>query len=131
MRWAKLAAAAIIATPLAAWAFFKPLRVLAPELSGVDCYGQTICTDDPSRLEEMNALRAEAMTFVQRKLGKIEHPPRVIFCATARCEKAFGFTSNAAYNVGTAGLVVRPSISARFASGCQRRSGSSKEWPTR
>ena len=29
--------------PVAAWAFYKPTRVLAPELAGVACVSEVIC----------------------------------------------------------------------------------------
>jgi len=98
----------LLTAPFATWAFFKPVRVLAPELLGLSCTAQGVCVDDPARLAEAAALKQEAVEFVQARIGTLRTVPRAIFCATARCAKAFGFTSNAAYNVGTSGLVVSP-----------------------
>ena len=39
----------LISSPVAAWAFYKPARVLDPELAGVSCVSKLICTDDASR----------------------------------------------------------------------------------
>lgn len=100
-----VALAATIA-PIACWAFIKPLRVLAPELAGLQCFDGQVCIDDPARLDEARALRQQALAFVSQRVAPIGHAPRMLFCTTAACEKTFGFTSNGAYNVGTSGLVV-------------------------
>ena len=47
--------------PVAAWAAFKPLRVVAPELLGLHCTAQGICIDDLRRLPEALALRQFAL----------------------------------------------------------------------
>ena len=101
-----LAAMALLAAPLAAWALWKPIRALAPELAGVKCFTGDVCTDDPSKMSEALLLRQEAMQFVQQKAGGFKATPRMIFCSTPQCEKTFGFTSNAAYSVGSSALVV-------------------------
>jgi hypothetical protein len=101
-----VAIATLLASPFAAWSFWKPIRVLAPELAGVQCYAGQVCTDDPSRVPEALSLRGEALEFVQRKAGAFEASPRMIFCTTARCDRSFGITSKAAYSLGSRGLVV-------------------------
>ncbi|MEY4764234.1 MAG: hypothetical protein RI907_907 [Pseudomonadota bacterium] len=92
--------------PVVAWASYKPVRVLAPELLGMHCAPSGVCVDDRQRLSEAEALRAEALAFVAHKLGAIQRPPRVIFCATEACSRSFGFKKTAAYNVGTLGAVI-------------------------
>ena len=94
--------------PVAAWAAFKPLRVVAPELLGLHCTAQGICIDDLRRLPEALALRQEAVAFVDQRIDRIGAVPRMVFCADSPCAKAFGFTHQAAYNVGTAGIVIGP-----------------------
>jgi hypothetical protein len=47
--------AVALALPLAAWAFVKPVRVLAPELEGLECEG-SVCVDDPARRAEAEQL---------------------------------------------------------------------------
>jgi hypothetical protein len=42
----------MLCAPVAAWAFFKPVRVVAPELAGISCLNDTLCTDDVSRYQE-------------------------------------------------------------------------------
>jgi hypothetical protein len=94
--------------PVAAWAAFKPVRVLAPELLGLHCSAQAVCVDDLSRLAEATSLKDEAVTFVNRHVARIQSTPRMVFCSTSECSSAYGFTSQGAYNVGTYGVVVSP-----------------------
>jgi len=101
----RIFAFALLVAPLAAWAFVKPIRVLAPTLAGVTCVGN-VCVDDLSRLPEAQRLAGEAIEFVQSNIGKLQEAPRMIFCSGRECSKSFGFTYDGAYNVGTYGLVI-------------------------
>ena len=103
-----LVLATLSALPLVTWAAFKPIRVLAPQLAGVQCTEANICIDDLTKLQQAVALRDESVTFVETRIGKLRKVPRYIFCTTAECAKSFGFTSNAAYHVGTFGIVIGP-----------------------
>ena len=100
--------ATLSALPLVTWAAFKPIRVLAPELAGVQCTEANICIDDLTRLEQAQVLRDESVSFVESRIGKVAQVPRYIFCSSEECAKSFGFTSNAAYHVGTFGIVIGP-----------------------
>lgn len=110
MRIRNLVFAALVVhlVPVAAWAAFKPVRVLAPELLGLHCSARGVCVDELSRLNEATALKDEAVAFVNQNIGRVERVPRAVFCSTNQCSKAYGFTSQGAYNVGTYGLVVSP-----------------------
>ena len=77
--------------PMAAWALYKPTRVLAPELNRVSCVSDVTCLDDVSRYEEAARLYDEAYEFVIASVGAIEEKPRVIFCASEACFQFFGF----------------------------------------
>lgn len=92
--------------PVAAWAAFKPVRVLAPELLGLHCAPSGVCVEDVARLAEAERLRDEALVFVNHRIGAIAQPPRTIFCSTLACSQSFGFTRDAAYNVGTFGQAI-------------------------
>ena len=59
------------AVPVVAWAAFKPIRVLAPELLGLHCTAQGVCIDDVRRLPEAKALRDEALVFVSSRVGRL------------------------------------------------------------
>ena len=110
MRTSKLLiiVAAIHLTPVVAWAAFKPIRVVAPHLLGLSCTQDGICVDDLARLQEARTLKAEAVQFVNQRVGHLEDVPRAVFCSGIECAKSFGFTSQGAYNVGTFGLVIGP-----------------------
>ncbi len=103
-----LVCATLSALPLLTWAAFKPIRVLAPELAGVQCTAANICIDDLTKLDNAIALRNESVSFVESRFGKVKRVPRFIFCSSTECANSFGFTSNAAYHVGTFGIVIGP-----------------------
>jgi len=93
--------------PTAALAFYKPSRVLWPELFKVQCLSGSICIDDTTKLTEAEALRVDAVRYVNDNVGKIANIPRFIFCSTQSCSDTFGQYHAAAYNVGTVGVVIR------------------------
>jgi hypothetical protein len=101
----RIAVVVLLSLPFAAWAFIKPVRVLAPELAGVECDGR-ICTDDPARLKEAATLLDQAERYVRRNVGDMHGVPRAIFCSAAACSHAFGLESAAAYNFGTFAIVI-------------------------
>ncbi len=110
MRYPKIwlaLSAILVAAPSAAFAFYKPSRVLLPSLFGVTCTSENICIDDISRLTEAMSLREGSIEFVTDNVGAISQVPRYIFCSTAICANSFGQYHAAAYNVGTFGIVVR------------------------
>ena len=95
--------------PIATWAFYKPVRVLAPELvSGITCESETICLDDTSRFVEAAKLYDEAILFVSSTVGEIQKKPRIIFCTNESCFNSFGFDKATAHAVGTSGIVISP-----------------------
>ena len=95
----------LLGVPALSWAFFKPIRVLAPQLAGATCEG-AVCVDDPSRLRQAQAIYRNAVDFVDGSVGRIQSPPRMVFCSTITCSNRFGFTSNGAYTVGISGIVI-------------------------
>lgn len=106
LKW--LLIAAFLALPVVAWAFFKPVRVLAPELAGVSCQNESICIDDPTHYAEVSKLYDEAFEFVSSVVGEMKQKPRVIFCTTESCFQSFGFKHGSAKNVGPFGIVIGP-----------------------
>ncbi len=99
---------AVLLIPAAAWAFIKPVRIVAPELVGVSCSSEFMCTDDPSRYQEAAALYDEALHFVDSSVGSIEKKPRVTFCSTEDCFQSFGLGKRSAATIGTFGIVISP-----------------------
>jgi len=99
--------AALLAAPFAAWAFLKPVRVLAPEWNGVSCI-DVVCTDDLSKLPAASALYDSSREFVESAIGPMERKPRVIFCSTDRCFQSFGLGRRSAATLGKAAIVISP-----------------------
>ena len=79
----------VLAAPALAWAAFKPVRILAPELNGVTCRG-SVCVEDASAFARAARLQRHAVAEVGRKLVALEHAPLTVFCSTRRCYRAFG-----------------------------------------
>jgi hypothetical protein len=98
----------MLCLPIAAWAFFKPVRVAAPELTGLYCANGTLCTDDMSRHQEAARLYNEALHFVGSSVSAIEKKPRVIFCSSENCFQSFGLGKRSAATIGTLGIVISP-----------------------
>ena len=98
----------ILLIPGASWAFYKPVRVLAPELNGVTCVDDIICMEDVSRYEEASKLYDEAFAFVNTTVDELEEKPRVFFCSSQDCFDSFGFNRTGAHTVGISGIVVGP-----------------------
>jgi len=96
---------ALLALPVAAWAFVKPVRVLAPQLAGLTCHGK-VCVDDLSRLSEATELYENAVRYVRDSVAEFQAEPRAVFCSTKACSRYFGFTSQNAYTVATVGVVI-------------------------
>jgi hypothetical protein len=101
--------ASLLCLPVAAWALYKPIRIVTPEwVEGVVCVSDVICLDDMSRYQEASDLYDRAFHFVEANVGTIESRPRVIFCSSQACFEAFGFSQAAAHAVGVSGIVVGP-----------------------
>ena len=94
---------ALLALPIAAWAFVKPVRVLAPELAGVTCIGK-VCVDDIPRYPEAARLYDEAVQFVQSSVGELQSTPRIVFCATQACSRSFDSPTRGPKNFATVGV---------------------------
>ena len=95
----------LLLLPLAAWAFVKPVRVLAPQLEGLTCV-ERVCIDDEARRAEAMRLYADALEYVQARVGSLETPPRAVFCSTQACSRSFGFSGQNAYTFGTMSFVI-------------------------
>lgn len=101
--------AAILLSPAAAWALYKPMRVLAPQLvAGVSCVTDTICLEDIAHYAEAKSLYTNALAFIDSSVASVDKPPRVTFCSTQACFQAFGFNKSTARAVGVFGIVISP-----------------------
>ncbi|NMM28965.1 MAG: hypothetical protein HHJ12_17175 [Glaciimonas sp.] len=80
---------AALSLPFATWAFFKPVRVLAPELAGVTCINKHICVEKMRQAKEAIRLYTDAMSFVRSNGGDIHANPRALFCSTLKYSQSF------------------------------------------
>ncbi|MCB1782138.1 MAG: hypothetical protein KDJ34_19025 [Candidatus Competibacteraceae bacterium] len=100
----------LLLSPVAGWAFYKPMRVLAPEWNEVTCISEEVCVEDLARAEEAKSIYELALNFVNSSAGVIRSNPRTTFCSSAKCFEVFGFHAPAkAKTVGVSGIVVGPS----------------------
>ncbi len=104
----RLAFLLLVITPLVAWMFVKPIRVVAPQLMNVSCLSTTICVDDVAKYPEAERLYAEAAHFVAATVGPVERTPKVIFCASMVCAQSFGLGARSAVTIGSFGTVIGP-----------------------
>lgn len=94
--------------PLAAWFIVKPVRVIAPAVSGMHCASKPVCVENADKLPEAAALYDESLLFVGARVGAIQGQPLVVFCSTPACADQFGLGARSAVTVGTLGTVMGP-----------------------
>ena len=97
----------LLFTPVAVWAFVKPVRVVAPELLGISC-SNNICIEKISRHDEALRLYKDGLDFVNVNVGTIESNPRIIFCSSKSCFQSFGLGKRSAATIGKFGIVISP-----------------------
>lgn len=98
----------VLCVPFAAWALYKPVRLLVPSLADVSCATDAICTDTPARSDEARRLYNEARHFIEMKLGPIGSAPHIVFCETDACAQYFGLGRSTAKTFGPLGTVIGP-----------------------
>jgi hypothetical protein len=104
----KLALLALaLASPALAWASFKPVRILAPELNGVTCR-DTVCVEEPSEFARAERLQRAAIAAVGRKLVPLEQAPLTVFCSTRECYRSFGGGLERGATLFNWGVIVPP-----------------------
>lgn len=98
----------LVVVPVVAWFAVRPVRMVAPGLSGVSCPSGPVCVDDPAKFEEAVLLYTEGVAFVSARVSPLDGNPKMIFCATQACADAFGLGARSAVTLGTFGTVVGP-----------------------
>ncbi|MDG0027886.1 hypothetical protein [Trinickia sp. Y13] len=99
----------LAALPAAAFAFVKPLRVVAPTLMpGIECPSPNICIDNAALLGDARRLYREGYEQAVAAVGPFRSAPRVVFCTTAACADEFGLGRRAAETAGDFGMAVAP-----------------------
>lgn len=101
-------ALALLAVPITAWSFAKPVRLLLPELNGVTC-SESVCVDDIERMPEAKALYDSAHDDVSSKLTPLANRPLMVFCSHADCYESFGGGLERAMTYPHFGSLIAPS----------------------
>ena len=108
MKYVKLVLVSLlVVVPAAAFAFYKPIRVLLPEVFGVSC-DQNVCVDNSAQRETALALFNSAKKSLGTRQGLVVDNPKIIFCSTEKCQTTFGLGKKAGFTFGTFGIVIAP-----------------------
>jgi hypothetical protein len=99
--------AMLCCVPVAALAIARPALVLK-SVAGLSCLGESVCTDDPSRLGEAAELYEGAAQFLASSVAPLEKRPLTVFCATRSCYQFSGNSGPAARTVGRFIIVIGP-----------------------
>ena len=102
-----MALAALLVVPVSAFAFYKPARVLLPEIFGVSC-DHNVCVDDYDRRDFATALLNTVKQGLETQRGLSIGEPKIIFCSTEKCQGTFGLGNKAGFTLGTLGIVIAP-----------------------
>lgn len=97
----------LVLVPAAAFALYKPVRVLLPETFGVSC-GYNVCVDDSAQRDSAVMLFNAAKESLGTRQGLDIGNPRIIYCSTEKCQSTFGLGKKAGYTLGTFGIVIAP-----------------------
>ncbi len=97
----------VLAGVLSGCAVSQVGRLWVPQVNGMTCFPSGVCVEDPARIDEATALRDDAVSFVQGKLGPMSAAPRLLFCTTKKCSGKFSDPDiGALYFWGTNRIVV-------------------------
>lgn len=106
-RWRRWLTLAVLAAPLTAWAFTKPVRLLAPEWHGLVCR-DSVCVDDAAKLAQATALYEAALADVGAALGAVDGRPLMVFCSARDRYRAFGGGAERAITYPHLGSLIAP-----------------------
>jgi hypothetical protein len=96
-----------VALPVGAWAFLKPVRILAPELNGVTCY-DAVCVEEPAQLQRARKLQHDAIDQIAIKLVPLSEAPLTVFCSTRACYHSFGGGMERGATLFNLGVILPP-----------------------
>jgi hypothetical protein len=97
-----------IVTPLVAWFTIKPVRLIAPQLTGIKCFEGGLCLENEEDFEDARKLRIDAIKFLSKEIGLFDSQPKVIFCSTWECAKSFGLGKRSAVTFAAFGTAISP-----------------------
>ena len=108
MKYLKWIIAVLALLSLSAFAFYKPTRLLIPQVFGISCSESGVCVDDPARRDTAAQIAVEAKQFLKTRWNLSVGNPKIIFCSTTKCQHTFGHARTAGFTFGTVGIVIEP-----------------------
>jgi hypothetical protein len=108
MKYIKWSAVIFLLLPFSAFAFYKPVRVLLPEVFGLSCSKHNVCVEDSSQLAAAVSLLNESKSYLETQWGLSIGDPKIIFCGTERCKSVFGVSNKAGFTFGSFGIAIAP-----------------------
>ncbi|WP_415878214.1 hypothetical protein [Methylomonas sp. TEB] len=108
MKYSRWLAVIFLLVPISALAFFKPVRVLIPEVFGVHCNQQNLCVDDFSELAKAQSLLNDSKSYLATQWGLAIGEPKIVFCSTEQCRSAFGLSNKAGFTLGSFAIAIAP-----------------------
>jgi len=98
----------LLVIPISAFALFKPIRVITPEIFGIHCQNENLCVEDDAQFTKALDLYNKSKNNLESKLGINLKNPKIIFCSTEKCKLTFGLSKAAGYAFGTFGMIIAP-----------------------
>jgi len=108
MKYIKWFVAVLLLLPVSAFALYKPIRVLIPEVFGVTCHERNVCVEDASQLDAAVALLDASKRELGTQWGLSIGEPKIVFCSTEKCRQAFGLSRRAGLTLATFGILIAP-----------------------
>lgn len=97
----------VVLIPTLVWLYAKPLRLLLPQLNGVQCNG-SVCVDQPKRMNEAVSLYGSAITNISAVDIPMRGRPTFVYCSTVECYQSFGGGDERAISYPFLGTVIAP-----------------------
>lgn len=96
-----------LCSPLIAWGFGKPVRLLAPHLNGTVCDGP-VCVEDPETMAQATALYQAAVGRLSLLGIRFTDKPTFVYCSSTACYRSFGGGRERAIAYPFLGAVIAP-----------------------
>jgi hypothetical protein len=108
MNYVKWPIVVLLLLPVSAFSFYKPIRVLIPEVFGLSCQEHNICVEDPNQHDAAVALLDNSKRNLKSKWDLAIGEPKIVFCSTEKCQQTFGLSQRAGLTLGTFGILIAP-----------------------
>ena len=108
MKYIRWSVVILLLLPISVFAFYKPVRVLIPEVFGVSCNEHNVCVEDSSQLDVAVSLLNDSKNYLEMQWGLSIGEPKIIFCGSEKCQSTFGLGQKAGFTLGSFGIAIAP-----------------------